>query len=96
MSSQMLIEYVVFAALVFAALAATFVGMRRRRRDMLSGDHSVTFPLAADGSSSTEGAHHSVHSGGDFDGGGGSHGGGFDGSGGSHGGSFDGGGGHGD
>jgi hypothetical protein len=92
----MLIDYVVFGTLVIVALAATFVGTRRRRADRLSGDLAVPFPFAGDGSTGTNGTHHSGHS--DFggsDGGGGAHEGGPDGGGGSDGGGgFDGGGGH--
>lgn len=91
----MLIEYVAFGALVVILLMATFVGVRRRRTDMLSGDPTGSFPYGDGGAAGTDGAHHAAHS--DFSGSsshgdGGSHGG-FDGGGGSHGGSFDGGGG---
>jgi hypothetical protein len=102
----MLIEYVVFGALIVMVLVATLVGMRRRRADLTSADPAATFPYIGDGSAGAEVTHHpghaeldgSPHGGGGFDGGGGSHGGGgFDGAGGSHeGGGFDGGGGHND
>ena len=102
----MLIEYVVFGALVAMVVVATFVGMRRRRADVVSAEPTATFAYIGYGSSGAEGTHHSAHphvdgsahGGGGIDGGGGSHGGGgFDGGGGSHGGGgFDGGGGHND
>lgn len=90
----MLIEYAIFGALVGLAVAATVVGLRRRRADVLSGDPAETFPYIG-GSSGTEGTHHTGHTGvdGSIDGGGGSQAG-FDGGGVSHGGGgFDGGGG---
>lgn len=95
----MLIEYIVFAALVIVALAATFVGIGRRRTEMLSGNVATTTPYIDSGSASADGTHQPGHSelSGSIDEGGGAHFGGFDGGGGSHGGGgFDGGGGHND
>jgi hypothetical protein len=91
----MLVEYIVFGALVLAALLATFVGVRRRRAETVL-DPSINLPFLSEGTSSTsDGATHPHHSGGFHDGGGSHAGGSFDGSGGSHGGGSHGGGGHG-
>jgi uncharacterized membrane protein YgcG len=90
----MSIEYVAAGALVIAALAAVFVGLRRRRADALSGAPVATVPHVDRGSEGGEGTHHGPHWLGGSEGGGASDGGGFDGGGGSDGGGgFDGGGG---
>jgi hypothetical protein len=89
----MLIESLAAGALVFALLAATVVGIRRRRADLASGgDPASTLHYLDRGSAGSEGTYHGAHwLGGSSDGGGG--GGAFDGGGGSPGGGgFDGGG----
>jgi hypothetical protein len=59
----MLIEYVVFGALVVMVLVATFVGVRRRHADRLSGEPVGNFPYIGNVSASTEGTHHVGHTG---------------------------------
>jgi uncharacterized membrane protein YgcG len=90
----MLTEYAAAGSLVIAALAAAFVGLRRRRADFLSGSPAATLPHVDRSSAGGEGTYHGSHWLGGSEGGGASHGGGFDGGGGSDGGGgFDGGGG---